>query len=179
MQRRHYPAVLLERISLLDLGITRACNRLCRASPSRRFFAVASRLGDGVYWYGMMLALPVFFGQAGMTTSLRMALAGALGVLIYKAIKSRTARPRPFVRSHRIAPGTAPLDQYSFPSGHTLHATAFTLVAVFSLPVLFWWTVPFAICVALSRLALGLHYPSDVLAGAAIGAGLAALALAV
>ncbi len=178
MLRLHYPHSFIERISLIDLGITRACNRLCRGAPVRRLFAVISRLGDGLYWYGLMLALPVLFGHAGWMTSLRMALAGFLGVLIYKFIKARTARPRPFVRSHRIAPGTAPLDQFSFPSGHTLHATAFTLVAVFSLPTLFWWTVPFAVCVALSRLALGLHYPSDVLAGAAIGAGLAALALA-
>ena len=34
-----------------------------------------------------------------------------------------------------------------------------------------WWMVPFTISVALSRMVLGLHYPSDVLAGAAIGGG--------
>jgi len=178
MQRLHLETPFVEWIALQDLQITRACNRLCRARPFRCFFALVSRLGDGIGWYTLILAIPFVFGPAALGVSLRMAIVGALGLLVYKWIKARTARPRPFTRSHQIAPGTPPLDQFSFPSGHTLHATAFTIVAVSSLPALFWVTVPFAGCVALSRLVLGLHYPSDVLAGAAIGAMLAGLVLA-
>ncbi len=177
MQRLHPETAFIEWISLQDLQITRACNRLCRARPVRRFFALVSRLGDGLWWYALILAIPFLYGPAALGVSLRMAITGALGLLVYKWIKARTARPRPFTRSHQIAPGTAPLDQFSFPSGHTLHATAFTLVAVAGLPGLFWLTVPFAVAVALSRLVLGLHYPSDVLAGAALGAALAGLVL--
>jgi undecaprenyl-diphosphatase len=53
----------------------------------------------------------------------------------------------------------------------------FTLVALEYYPVLAWLTVPFTLLVAASRVALGLHYPSDVLAGAALGAIVAALSL--
>jgi undecaprenyl-diphosphatase len=71
----------------------------------------------------------------------------------------------------------APLDEFSFPSGHTLHAVAFSLVAMAHYPVLAWALVPFTASVAVSRVVLGLHYPSDVLAATAIGSALAALSL--
>jgi undecaprenyl-diphosphatase len=66
-----------------------------------------------------------------------------------------------------------PLDRYSFPSGHTLHAVSFTMVLCGYFPVMIWVLLPFTLLVALSRMILGLHYPSDVLAGAFIGAMLA------
>lgn len=53
----------------------------------------------------------------------------------------------------------APLDEFSFPSGHTLHAVAFSLVAMAHYPVLAWALVPFTASVAVSRVVLGLHYP--------------------
>ena len=61
------------------------------------------------------------------------------------------------------------LDRFSFPSGHTLHAVAFSLVACAYYPGL---GASLAVHVAdrLSRVALGLHYPSDVIAGGALGA---------
>jgi undecaprenyl-diphosphatase len=73
-----------------------------------------------------------------------------------------------------ILAGTPPLDRCSFPSGHTLHAVCFTSLATAHFPELGWVLVPFALLVAASRVVLGLHYPTDVLAGAAIGGMLAA-----
>ncbi len=104
-----------------------------------------------------------------------MAAAGVAGFIIYTLIKSLTERPRPFVKSINIVLGTAPLDQYSFPSGHTLHAVSFTLIAIYYVPFLAWILVPFSFLVAMSRVVLGFHYPIDVLAGAAIGLCLAAI----
>src|SRR3546814_10187080 len=77
----------------------------------------------------------------------------------------------------RIRAWIAPLDEFSFPSGHTLHAVAFSLVAVAHYPALAWLVLPFAASVAASRVVLGLHYPSDVLAATAIGSALAGLSL--
>lgn len=142
-----------------------------------RLFAAVSRLGDGVFWYALMAALLLTQGAAAAPVVGRMLLVGAVCLGLYKWLKAKTTRPRPCARHDRIQPRVAPLDEYSFPSGHTLHAVSFTLIAVHYYPNLAWLLLPFAMLVALSRVVLGLHYPSDVLAGALLGAGLALLAL--
>jgi undecaprenyl-diphosphatase len=113
------------------------------------------------------------FGPVG-----RMAGTGLACTLIYKWLKSKTSRPRPFAIENAVRAGADPLDPFSFPSGHTLHAVAFSIVAIAFYPVLAWLLVPFTLLVAASRVVLGLHYPSDVLAGAALGALTAQVALA-
>jgi undecaprenyl-diphosphatase len=102
-----------------------------------------------------------------------MAGTGLVCTLIYKWLKSKTSRPRPFAVENAVRAGADPLDPFSFPSGHTLHAVAFSVVAIAFHPVLAWLLAPFTLLVAISRVVLGLHYPSDVLAGAALGALLA------
>nr|WP_253475691.1 phosphatase PAP2 family protein [Natronocella acetinitrilica] len=157
-----------------DLTVCLHMNRIMqRYHPVRPFFALVSRLGDGVFWYGLMAILPLLYGSAGLVASIHMLVIAGLGVLVYAVIKKATGRPRPYSVEDAITLGAPPLDQYSFPSGHTLHAVSLTLVAVHYFPALFWPLACFATLVAASRVVLGLHYPTDVLCGATIGAGLA------
>lgn len=135
-------------------------------------FAIVSRLGDGVFWYSLMAALPLVYGLSGLQASLHMLLTGALALLLYKLLKGATRRPRPCDHAHDITALVPPLDQYSFPSGHTLHAVAFSTVAIDYFPELGWLLVPLTTLIALSRIVLGLHYPSDVLMGILIGLAL-------
>jgi undecaprenyl-diphosphatase len=102
-----------------------------------------------------------------------MAAVAAIGILVYKWLKRTTSRPRPYQVRSAIRLGADPLDPFSFPSGHTLHAAAFAILLSWHYPWLAWIVWPFAALVALSRVVLGLHYPTDVLAGATIGAVLA------
>lgn len=152
-------------------------NGVCARSGSRAYFAAVSRLGDGVFWYLLMAALVVIDGVDGLAASAHLAATGAIALTLYKLLKRWTRRPRPFASDARIRAWVAPLDEFSFPSGHTLHAVAFSLVAMAHYPVLAWLLVPFTASVAVSRVVLGLHYPSDVLAATGIGVSLAGASL--
>lgn len=168
---------LFRRIAPYELVFCRSLNRLVHHRGVRPFFASASRLGDGLVWYVLIGLMPLLYGRAAWEISLRMVLTGAVGVGLYKLLKTRLARTRPFEAHQGIVLGTAPLDKYSFPSGHTLHAVSFSLIVIAYHPQWAWLLVPFSGAVALSRVVLGLHYPTDVLAGAAIGALLASIGL--
>ncbi len=170
---------LLERAWAAEARICVVSNRACHWPAIAGFFAAISRLGNGVFWYVLMALLPVLYGPAAVPVTLRMGLAALVGVLIYKALKARTARSRPYSVLRGIDLIERPLDAGSFPSGHTLHAVSFTVIATAAYPELAWLLAPFAALIALSRLVLGLHYPSDVLAGAAIGLAIAQTALRV
>jgi undecaprenyl-diphosphatase len=143
----------------------------------RRLFSAISRLGDGVFWYVLMAALVVLDGFDGLRASVHMAATGLAALLLYKGLKRWTRRPRPYAADLRIRAWVAPLDEFSFPSGHTLHAVSFTIVALAYYPWLAPLLVPFTLGVALSRVVLGLHYPSDVLAATGIAVLLASASL--
>lgn len=164
----------LHRMHAFDALLCIRLNRTSRFFWVRQVFRLVSRLGDGIFWYTVMIAIVLADPAGGWFPALHMALAGLSGTLIYKWLKGRTLRPRPYEVHQAISVAGAPLDQFSFPSGHTLHAVVFCSVGLTYFPMLAWLLLPFTLLVALSRLVLGLHYPSDVLAGAVIGAAIAA-----
>ena len=143
----------------------------------RAYFRAVSRLGDGALWIAVAAVLIAAGGARGQLALLHMALVGGLSTLLYKRLKHWLRRPRPFAVDGRIRAWIAPLDEFSFPSGHTLHAVAFSIVAIAHYPALAFLLVPFTACVAVSRVVLGLHYPSDVLAAFGIGSALASISL--
>lgn len=95
---------------------------------------------------------------------------------IYRILKSKTVRRRPFHNWPQITAGAVALDQFSFPSGHTLHAVSLTVMCWLWIPVLAVPMMTLMALIAMSRVVLGLHYPSDVLVGAAIGSATASVA---
>jgi len=164
---------LIKKFNNYDLALCLIFNRWVRRRDVQYFFSIVSRLGDGIFWYSLMALLVMSQGVEGLIATLHMAMVGVTGLVLYKLLKHRFSRERPFVTHQAIRLGTDPLDRHSFPSGHTLHAIGFSIIAVFYFPALEWLVIPFASLVALSRIVLGLHYPSDVMMGATIGAAIA------
>jgi undecaprenyl-diphosphatase len=160
-----------------DWRLCLAINRWGARHALRRFFGIISRLGDGGFWYALIATFALLGGTRGALAALHMALTGIVAATMYRSLKRWTRRPRPFRAHDDIVPYIAPLDEFSFPSGHTLHAVSFSMIALAYFPVLAPVLLPFTLLVALSRVVLGLHYPSDVIAATVIGCGLGGVSL--
>jgi undecaprenyl-diphosphatase len=166
-----------QRFDAVELRFCRYLNRSSRSSIIRQLFRAVSWLGDGWIWYALLLTLPLLYGAAGLEAMLHAATTGVVGLALYKIIKRHAVRERPYITHSAIDCASAPLDRYSFPSGHTLHAVCFTVMVSHYFPE---WTgalAGLALLIALSRVILGLHYPTDVAAGAALGGALATSSL--
>jgi undecaprenyl-diphosphatase len=171
--------LIIDEFKRRELAWCLSANRWACNGRGGRHFTWISRAGDGPIWYALMLLVVVLDGWNGLSASVHMAATGLVALLLYTQLKRRTRRPRPFRDDARIKAITPPLDEFSFPSGHTLHAVAFTIIAVAWYPALAAFLVPFTVAVAASRVVLGLHYPSDVVAAALIASvlGLGSLLL--
>jgi undecaprenyl-diphosphatase len=128
-------------------------------------------LGDmGLMWVGLSFSMLCYkpTRKAGVLGLLSM----ALGVLCTNVIlKHLVARPRPWLDVAGLAPLIYESDPNSFPSGHTCAAFAAAMIWVRALPEK-WMRVTavvLAVLMGLSRLYVGVHYPSDVVAGALVG----------
>lgn len=169
----------LERLQRYDAWLCLHMNRALRYALLLHFFRAVSWLGNGIFWYALMLALLVQNGATAALPVLHMAFVGAVCTAAYQMVKRGTVRPRPYRALQGVAFGAVPLDRFSFPSGHTLHAVGFTIVATSHYPALAAPLVAFTVLTAASRVVLGLHYPSDVVAGAALGALIAGMSLGI
>jgi len=136
-------------LARIDTADYRICRRLNRgASPlahPQALFSSSAAWATEFLWYVLILLLPMIYGaQAGEAgdrdgTDWDAWASSSTGVL-----KRSFVRERPFIRHAGISQGGAPLDRYSFPSGHTLHAVSFTWQATMHFPELGWVLVPLA-----------------------------------
>lgn len=129
-----------------------------------------TRLGDaGIFFIALSLVM-LLYKPTRRAGALALG-AMLLGLLVTNVtIKPLISRPRPWL-DWPIIPLVTERDPNSFPSGHTCAAFAAGLSWARALP---WrWgrlaAVVLAVLMGLSRLYVGVHYPSDVLAGALIG----------
>lgn len=166
-------------LDAFEVRLCLPCNHMARFRPVSSYFRLVSRLGDGPFWYALLAALPVVFGQQALMPVAHIAATALLGVATYKGIKASMLRERPFASHANVQAWVKPLDRYSFPSGHTLHAALFLTMLAHYFPTVALLVLPFVLSVAASRVILGLHYPSDVVIGALMGWGLANTSLAV
>jgi undecaprenyl-diphosphatase len=133
----------------------------------------ATRLGDGWIWLAVA-ALLFASGSRFHRVLIAATFAGFLASATFAVLKRRFRRPRPCdLLPHPVFRVRAP-DRFSFPSGHTINAFAICGVLALEWPGLAPALGLLAGGIGASRVILGLHYVSDVAAGALLGMAIAA-----
>jgi len=160
----------------LDLRGAQALHRVAARPLLHALLAACSRLADGPLWVGAIVLLALL-GEP--RHALMMLGLGGINLVVYYALKRGIRRRRPFERCDDIHACVKVPDAFSFPSGHTQHAFAFALLLSSLHPGLAPLLWSFAALVGLSRVVLGLHFPSDVVIGALLGLATGSLVLQV
>lgn len=165
-------------IQSLDGGILLWLQESVRGGFWDPIVSAFTHLGDhGLLFIALTLAMLCWkpTRRAGILSACAM----LLGLLCTNVVlKHLVARPRPWLDVAGLIPLVDEPDPNSFPSGHTCAAFAAGLSWFRALPERWMGVlaVVLAVCMGLSRLYVGVHYPSDVLAGALVGSFCAWLA---
>jgi undecaprenyl-diphosphatase len=133
----------------------------------------STRAGDGWLWAVLGLILLLARSDESYRALSASTLAVSAGVTTFLFLKRVFRRSRPCDVERHCWGNLAPPDRFSFPSGHTITAFAVAVSIGWFYPSALSGLLACAVMVALSRIFLGMHFLSDVLAGAAIGSGLA------
>lgn len=156
-------------ISIRDHRIMRRVHRWRPPRWFRLWMVYSTRGGDGWLWCLLGIAILLFGGSQGFQAVAAAGLAVATGSGLFLWLKRATGRKRPCAIEPHCWAKLLPPDHFSFPSGHSITAFAVALPVGLFFPALMLALVFCATSVALSRILLGMHFLSDVVAGSAIG----------
>ena len=158
-----------------DHRLMRRVNRWRAPQWLRLWMVAATRGGDGWLWYAAGAGVAIFGGLARWAALAAAVLAVAAGVALFLTLKRSCHRRRPCAIEPHCWATLLPPDRFSFPSGHTITAFAVAVSLGGFYPALLPGLLFCAASVAASRILLGMHFLTDVIAGAALGAALGAL----
>ena len=163
---------LWTRIERRDHRVMQRMNRW-RAPRWVRIWTIAvTRMGDGWIWYALGFLLLGFGGPQRFAAVSAAGSAAVLGIFVFKALKHLSQRQRPCQIEPHCWSKILPPDKFSFPSGHTMTAFSIALVISYFYPLFEGILLFLALNIAVSRIVLGMHFLSDVLAGMVLGVAL-------
>jgi undecaprenyl-diphosphatase len=156
----------------IDRRLYRLLNGLPHNKTSDRYVSVLSDLGEGVGWVSGGIALAILGGPKGRRAGAATAVASLVATYVVQyRVKPLFRRVRPFVNREARVVGVRPAD-HSFPSGHTASSFAAATALAFFYPRAAPLAYGVATAVGVSRVHLGVHFPSDAAVGGVIGIGI-------
>jgi undecaprenyl-diphosphatase len=152
-----------------DQRLMRRVNGWTPPQWMRLWMLAATRGGDGWLWYAMALVVVLAGGRERVRAIGAAAIAVSAGIVLFLWLKRTCGRKRPCELAPHCWATLLPPDQFSFPSGHAITAFSIAISLGMFYPASLGGLLFCAASVALSRILLGMHFLSDVLAGAALG----------
>ncbi|MBC7100064.1 MAG: phosphatase PAP2 family protein [Methanobacteriales archaeon] len=158
---------LLEFLHHLDISLLYFFNIQMRNPFFDFLMPIITFAGTQIFWIIISIILFAFLGDKGKRAAFTCLLALFLGYFLSESLKAIFQVPRPFEVIEWVRPSTI-VGGYSLPSGHSIAAfSGFLILGVKygKLPIF----LLLAVLVGISRIYMGLHYPSDVIIGALLG----------
>jgi undecaprenyl-diphosphatase len=162
-------------IRLIDTGDRKLMRRLNQwHAPKwvRTWMVSSTRAGDGWLWGALGIFLLFFGGSHRFAAAGAAGIAVVIGQILFRVMKHWIGRERPCATETHCWATLLPPDRFSFPSGHTITAFCAAVPIGLHYPLLMPLVLFCACSIAASRIVLGLHFLSDVVAGMLIGSGI-------
>jgi undecaprenyl-diphosphatase len=169
---------VLSSLSAADHALMRRVNHWRAPRWIRWWMMASTKCGDGWFWAFCGVAVLASHEPESYAALLAAALAAATGVVSFIVLKRLVGRPRPCALEPHCWATLLPPDQFSFPSGHSITAFAVAIPLSYYFPPAAPVLLAFATSIALSRIILGMHFLTDVIAGSILGSLLGYLAVA-
>ena len=160
---------LLQNFHHLECRLFQEVNRHFDKKILNLFFRTITHMGGATFTIVAVTLLMIFSTSQIRLAALSSALSLAVSHLPVQIAKKLYPRKRPYLTLEKAKVSLNPLKDHSFPSGHTTAIFSVIIPFVLLYPYLAFILIPLGICIGISRIYLGLHYPSDVMAGGLLG----------
>lgn len=156
-------------LTTFDTSVFQFVNNQMRCKLFNIILPKITHIGGAIFSISSLLLVLIFAANTYRAWAIEGLLSLTVSHILVHLIKKRYGRDRPYLALSDTNLITHPLKDYSFPSGHTTAVFSITVVFAIHSVVLATCLLPIAFIVGLSRMYIGLHYPTDCVIGALLG----------
>ncbi|KEK24567.1 phosphatase PAP2 family protein [Bacillus gaemokensis] len=153
----------------IECYIFKGINRYFDQKTLNIFFRTVTHIGGATFSISLALCFLIFSKDFLHDAAIAAACSLAISHIPVQILKRCYPRKRPYLTIQDAKYPLHPLTDHSFPSGHTTAVFSVFVPFICFNPSLIFLLLPIAIIVGISRIYLGLHYPSDVFVGMCLG----------